>query len=143
MVSPERDITFINRIVNSPAVRPFVDYTGTSGPLDLAPAVGRATQTGVVWLSNGEDALAAFEITGDREYRGHLFFAETCRGRAALDTAEEMLSWLSRYADRVWGAIPKDGARTRWFASALGFSQFGEDDYVGEGEVILVERMLH
>ncbi len=143
MIRAERDPDFINRIVNSPAVRPFVDYTGTSEPLDLSPAIGRATTTGIVWLSNGEDALAAFPQTGDREYQAHLFFDETCRGRKALDTANEMIEWLSRYADSIWGAIPLNARRTLWFASALGFGREGTADFEGEGDVMIVRKALH
>jgi hypothetical protein len=142
VIRAEKDPDFINRIVNSPAVRPFVDYSGTEGPVDLSPCVGRMTTTGIVWLSNGEDALAAFPQTGDREYQAHLFFDETCRGRKALDAANEMLNWLSPYADTVWGAIPVNAPRTLWFASALGFEREGTEEFE-EGDVILVRKAFH
>ncbi len=143
MIRVERDPDFINAIVNSPAVRPFVDYSGREGPIDVSPIVGSPTRTGIVWLSNQEDAVAAFPQTGDREYQIHLFFGETCRGRKALDTMGEMLDWLKPYADSVWGAVPVDHARAVWFASALGFTQEGEDDYHGEGAVKIVRKALH
>jgi hypothetical protein len=139
MVRPETSAEFVNRIANSAAVRPFVDYTGKSEPLDFTPAVGYATQTGIVWLSNGNDALVAFPQTGDREYQAHLFFAETCRGRRALGVAQEMLDWLKPYADRVWGLIPLRNKAALWFASALGFQRVEETETEAEGPVLHVE----
>lgn len=143
VIRKETTPELINRIANSPAVRSFVDYSGTTDPLDLSPAVGKATQTGIVWLSNGEDAVVAFVQTADREYQGHLFFDKTCRGRKALDTAQEMLDWLAPYADRVWGGVPARNAHALWFASALGFERAGEEEFESEGRVMLVQKVMH
>ncbi len=142
MVRRETSADFVNRIANSPAVRPFVDYTGQSEPLDFSPAVGRSTQTGIVWLSNGEDALAAFPQTGDREYQAHLFFDASCRGKRALSIAREMLDWLKPHADRVWGLIPLRNRAALWFASALGFARVEETATEAEGPVLYVELVF-
>lgn len=142
MVRRETDPAFINRIVNSAAVRPFVDYRGVAGDIDVSPAVGRATATGIVWLSNGEDAVAAFPQTGDRDYQAHLFFDRTCRGRKALDTGTAMLDWLKPFADMVWGAIPTTNKAAIWFAHSLGFRMDGLELYEVEGPVALVSKRL-
>ena len=103
----------------------------------MSPAVGRSTQTGIVWLSNGEDALVSFVQTADRDYQAHLFFDSTCRGRKALQAAREMLDWIKPFADMVWGAIPVGHKAALWFARRLGFQDAGESDFE-EGRVALV-----
>lgn len=142
MVQPEYSLEFVNRIMNSDAVRPFVDYSGTDGPIDMAPAVGWFTQTGIVWLSNGEDALGCFPMTGEREYQAHLFFDKTCRGRKALTVSSEMLDWLKPHADRVWGAIPVKAKHTLWHGRMLGFESEGEQEFE-EGAVMIVAKRLN
>lgn len=121
MVRQEYDPAFINRIANGAEVRPFIDHVCADGPLDLSPAVGWATQTGVVWLSNGEDAVAAFEQAGERSWNGHIMFAATCRGKRAIDTAREMLAMMARFADEIWGLVPVSNRAARWFARRIGF----------------------
>jgi len=144
MIRQEHDVGLINSIVNSAEVRPFVDYSGTQGPLDMAPAVGRCTQTGIVWLSNGVDALAAFPQTGDREYQAHLFFAATCRGRKALDAAREMIEWLKPCADRLWGEVPARHRALLWFIRQLGFHVIDADSFAdAKGDVVIVEKDIN
>ena len=141
MIRRETDASFINRIINSAAVRPFVDYTGASVPLDASEAVGSATQTGIVWLSDGEDALSAFAISAERTYQVHIFFGERCRGRKAIDTANEMLAEIEPFANVIWGAIPTHNRRTRWFAHKVGFLDVGESEGEAEGPVTIVARV--
>lgn len=140
MIRRETDAQLINEIANSPAVRPFVDYSGSDRALDLSPAVGRLTETGVVWLSNGRDAVAAFEMTGEREYQAHVFFDETCRGKRAIDTAKEMVAYMMGHADRLWGAIPMKNAAARWFGRQVGFAHDGYDNYAAEGPVEILSK---
>lgn len=144
MIRRETSPDFINSIVNQPAVRPFVDYRGVDTPIDVSPAVGQLTQTGIVWLSNGKDAVSAFAITGEREFQAHVFFGETCRGRAAIETAREMVDHMLSYSDRLWGAIPMRNAAARWFGRQVGFKHEAYDDYEAEGRVeILSMRSAH
>lgn len=142
MVRPEYSPQFVNRIINSDAVRPFVDYRGAPGDVDMSPAVGWFTQTGIVWLSNGEDALACFPLTGEREFQAHLFFDRTCRGKRALEISAEMLAWLKPYADRIWGAIPVGAKHTLLHAHMLGFVDEGDADFE-EGRVRIVAKRLN
>lgn len=127
MIRHEQDVDFINRIANSDAVRPFIRPDGQD--MDFAPAVGRPTQTGVVFLSNGEDAVAAFEITADRIYQSHTMFGPTCRGRRAIETAREMVAWMFDHgADVVWGSTPRANKAARWFNRQIGAYVIGGDD---------------
>jgi hypothetical protein len=140
VIGPERDPQFINRIANSAAVRPFVDYRGVEAPLDLTPAIGRPAEVGIVWLSNKEDALVAFAMTGDREYQAHVFFDGSCRGRRAIETAKEMVEWMAPHADRLWGAIPMRNRAARWFGRQVGFKHESFDEYEAEGPVEIVTK---
>lgn len=144
MIRRETNPDFINNIVNQPSVRPFVDYRGVDEPLDVGPAVGPLTQTGVVWLSNGRDAVSAFAMTGEREFQAHVFFADTCRGRDAIECARGMVAHMMEFADRLWGAIPMKNAAARWFGRQVGFQHEAYDDYEKEGRVeILSLRSAH
>lgn len=135
MVRPEFDAHFINRIANSAAVRPFIDYRGTDKPLDLSPAVGRPDLTGCLFLSNGVDAVGAFGLTDVGEWQGHILFADTCRGQRAIDTGREMLRVMESWGDKVWGAIPMRNRRARWFARQIGLRSVAIDQFEREGEV--------
>lgn len=121
MVRHEYDPAIINSIANRPEVRPMIDHVRADGPLDLSPAVGWATQTGIVWLSNGSDAAAAFVQTGERTWDGHIMCAASARGRSALAAARAMLDWMRPYADEIWGLVPIGNRAMRWFARQLGF----------------------
>lgn len=125
MIRRETDPAFINRICNSDGVRPWIDYRDTDEPMDFTPACDRIGLTGTLFLSNGEDAVGAFELTGDREWQAHTFFAATCRGRRAIDTAKAMLEWMRPHADRIWGATPLDNRKARWFNRQIGFTILG------------------
>lgn len=132
MIRLETDPQFVNRIANSDAVRLFIREDG--GSTDWTAAVAeRPSVSGVVFLSNGEDAVGVFEATAIappfQAFQIHLLFAATCRGRRALDTFRDMLRWLAeRGATTVWGAIPRTNRKAIWFGRALGFEAVGGDD---------------
>ena len=137
----ETDTKLIDKIANSPAVRPFVVYHDHE--CDWTPAIEHC-----VVLSNGEDAIGIFERTpnlheiyqryrwGLRLYQGHTLFDETCRGKKAIQTGREMLAHiLENYGDVIWGATPMKNARARWFNRQLGMKSIGFDEYEVEGPV--------
>lgn len=119
-VRRETDPEFVNRIANSDSVRPFIRPDGAF--MDWSQVVALpSTQTGVVVLSNGEDAVAAFEMTAPGIFQSHTLFSETCRGRKAIETGREMVAWMFDHgADIVWGATPRDNAKARWFNRQIG-----------------------
>lgn len=134
MIRRELDPAIANRIASDAGVRPFVCYHDRE--IDFAPAM-----RGCVILTNGEDAMAAFEQSGsEREWQGHTFFLPSCRGRRAIETAKEMLAWmLPKYADRIWGATPVSNRAACWFNRQIGFISAGFDDYEVEGRVEIFE----
>lgn len=127
MVRPETDITLINRIANDDSVRPFIRPDGQ--PMDFSALAGkRVTETGVVVLSNGEDALGLFEITAPGIYQVHTLFAKSCRGRRAIETAREMLAWMfSHGANTVWGSTPRFLRHVAMFNRLVGAKEIGGD----------------
>ena len=103
--------------------------------VDFAPAVDAC-----ILLSNGTDALAAFEETAPREWQMHSFFLPSCRGRKAIDTAKEMLAWMiPARADRVWGGTPLTNKAARWFNRQIGGASIGFDEFEVEGPVEIFE----
>lgn len=144
MIRVETDPSFLNRIANSQAVRPWVDYRGVDEPMDFTPACARYSETGVVILSNGEDAFACFEMTGEQEFEGHTFFDASCRGRKAIDTGKEMLGWMmDRGARRIWGATPLNNRKARVFNRMLGMKACGFDKGQDGGDVEIFEMVEH
>ena len=133
MIRRETDAALANRIASDPAVRGNVCYH--DGPIDFAPAVDAC-----ILLSNGTDALAAFEETAPREWQMHSFFLPSCRGRKAIDTAKEMLAWMiPARADRVWGGTPLTNKAARWFNRQIGGASIGFDEFEVEGPVEIFE----
>ncbi len=121
-----------------------MDYRGVSEPMDFAPLAERSTRTGIVTVSNGEDAFGLFVMTDDTEFQGHTFFGETCRGRKAVDTGKEMLGWMfDRGATRVWGGTPLDNRKARWFNRMIGMKAVGFDEHEKEGVVEIFEVVKH
>jgi hypothetical protein len=101
------DAELVNRITNSDGVREFIHTHGEV--MDLKAAVEPlSTQTGIVALTNGEDAVSLFVITGPATYQVHTAFASTCRGRRAIDTGKAMLAWMRKHGARViWGSTSR------------------------------------
>ena len=90
VIRRETDASLINAHANGPDVAPFVNYG--VGAMDFAPAL--APDANVIFLSNGRDAVAAFERTAPRRWQSHTLFGPTCRGRAAIDTGRAMVAWM-------------------------------------------------
>lgn len=138
MIRRETDAALINRVANDSEVRPFIDYRGVDAPMDWSEVVARC-----IVLSNGTDAVAAFEEVEPRIYQAHLMFLPTCRGKRAIETAIEMLEYLKPIADVVRGAGPDSNKRVQWFARHLGFASIGSDVYDADGSVQLFALRMH
>lgn len=141
MIRLETRPAFINHICNSDDVRPWIDYRpAMSVEMDFTEACD--PESGIVFLSNDEDALGCFCLTGPREYQVHTFFGAMCRGRKAIQTAKEMVAWMMpTYCDCLWGATPLANRKARWFNRQCGFNVVGYDVYEAEGPVEIVERV--
>lgn len=133
------DPDLVNRIANSDAVRPWFRPDGS--PVDLTDAVAPpSTQTGVVALTNGEDAVALFEMTAPGVYQSHTLFDMSCRGRRAVDTGRAMVEWMfSHGADIVWGSTPRSNAKARWFNRQIGAVPLPTSDE--EDEIFEIRKM--
>lgn len=140
MVGIERNPEIINRIANSEGVREFIRPDGE--PMDFTPLADLPpTQTGAVVLSNGEDAVAVFEITAPGIYQSHTMFAKTCRGRKAIDTGREMVDWMFDHgADVVWGATPRWNRPACWFNRKIGAKVIGGDE---QDEIFEIRKEAH
>jgi hypothetical protein len=119
---------FINRIANSEGVREFIRPDGQ--PMDWTPIVERSpAMTRTIVLSNGEDALAAFELTAPGIYQSHTLFSPTCRGRRAIDTGIEMVSWMFDHGAKiVWGSTPRDNRKACLFNRWIGAIELPTSD---------------
>lgn len=127
----------INRVSNLPEVHRFVSYHGN--PMEWSAAFP-ARRTGLVVLSDGDDAVGVFALTADREWQIHTLFGPACRGKQAIETGKAMVEYMRPWADRLWGATPISNKAARWFNRQVGFSVFGTDDYEVEGPVELFEK---
>jgi hypothetical protein len=128
----ERDAALINKVANLTTVHPAIAYHGQ--PLDWSAAFP-AEDTGIVVLSNGADACAAFASTADRVWQGHTMFAPTCRGSRAIKTGKAIIAWMRPHAGLIWGATPIQNRAARWFNRQIGGRSAGFDQYDTEGAV--------
>lgn len=133
MVRLETDAQLVNKIANSDAVRPFLREDGAEVDLSLAVA-DRPSLTGVVVLSNGEDAVGVFHVTAIeppfQAFQVHTMFGATCRGRKAIETAREMVAWMFAHgATTIWGSTPRANRAARWFNRQLGARVTGGDEH--------------
>lgn len=132
MIRQETTPDLINRISNDPSVRDNVCYR--DGAMDWTPAFPPSV-TGIIVLSDGEDACGVFVPTAPRAYQVHTLFGPGCRGREAIATAAAMLDHMKHHADRIWGATPVKNCAARWFNRQLGAMPERRDVYAAEGEV--------
>lgn len=136
MIRQEFHPDLINHISNLPGVRENICYHGDA--MDWSDAFP-FSETGVVVLSNGEDACAVFALTGHKTWQSHTMFAPSCRGKAALNAAREMIEYMAPYADLIWGATPVKNCAARWFNRQLGAMPIRREFYEAEGEVEIFE----
>jgi hypothetical protein len=129
---------FINRIANSDGVREYIRPDGL--PMDWTPIAKRSPAiTRTVILSNGEDALAAFELTAPGVYQSHTLFSPTCRGRRAIETAIEMVRWMfSHGAICVWGSTPRSNRKACLFNRWIGTRPLATSD--SEDEIFEIKK---
>lgn len=131
MIRRETSAELINTVANARAVLPSICYHGNR--IDWTPAVESER---CIVLSNGEDAVAVFELTSPRFYQVHLMFDETCRGAQALEVARSMIAYLvPAHADALWGASSSSNPQARWFVRQLGAKPMGREVFEVEGEV--------
>lgn len=137
MVRQELDANFINRLANSPEVRPFIKITEGNPALDFSPSLsGDRT----FWLSDGGEALASFTRFGASELKIYLMFGRGCRGGLALAAAAQMIAIVEPLADLLWGAIPVENQGALWFARQFGFKRLARATLPEEGDCHLVGR---
>lgn len=139
MIRQETTSELIDRVSNMDGVRSGICYHDRAMEWkDAFPS----QRSGIVVLSNGEDAVSVFVATGKRHWQAHTLFAPSCRGRDALRTGAAMLAWMQPHADAVWGATPIRNCAARWFNRQLGAMPIRRDHFEAEGEVeIFVIRM--
>lgn len=124
----ETNPDLMRRIAESDAVMPFIGIADNRPDWE-ALATLRPVESGVVILSNGEDALALFTATADGIFQGHTMFAETCRGRRAIETGKDILAWMFDHgADVVWGSTPRENRKARWFNRQIGMRPLPTSD---------------
>lgn len=133
MVQRETTPDLINRIANHPSVWPYVARHGEV--VDFTPAFPMA-HSGIVVLTNGEDAAMVFEQTAERAWQVCSMFQDTCRGERSRKVAAEMRDYmLPEHADVVFGLVPKDYPHAKKFYEDLGGRQvphvaIGDDLYL-------------
>lgn len=136
MIRRETDANLINRISNMDGVAANINYG--SSPMDWSPAFP-ASDSGVVVLSNGQDACAVFDMTEPKRWQCHTMFAPTCRGKRAVNTGRAMVEFMRPAATILWGATPVKNCAARWFNRQLGAMPIRRDFYEAEGEVEIFE----
>lgn len=156
MIRRETSPDLVNRIANHPSVWPHVARHGR--PLDFSGAFP-ATTSGVVVLTNGQDAAMVFEQTAERVWQVCTMFQDTCRGARARQAGAAMREYMRPFADLIFGKVPDDLPHAKRFYADLGAEraaayeidgdivqaiQAGGDWYVSEpGEELFALRMAN
>lgn len=119
-ITHTHDAELVNRIANQDGVREYIHPAGL--PIDWTEAVAPSSaQTGIVVLTDGEDAVAAFTMTTPTVWQSHTLFGPKCRGRRAIETGRAMVQWMFDHgADVVWGDTPRDNRKALWFNRQIG-----------------------
>ena len=140
MIQREVDAGRINRVANSNGVRDGVCYHDAR--MDWSAAFP-PHQTGIIVLSDGQDACGVFAMTADRVWQVHTLFGAACRGRQAIEAGRGMIEWMRPHADIIWGATPVRNCAARWFNRQLGAMPIRREIYEAEGEVEVFELRLN
>ncbi len=124
-----------------PDVRPNISGHPPGHELDFTGYTHRG-----VFLSNGEDAVLIFEQTTDREWQCCTLFANTCRGKRAVETGRAMRDWMMpAHADMIFGSIRPELRAAQWFYAQMGGERRdtvtlsnGDTYHANPGEVFFV-----
>lgn len=137
----ETNPELMRKIAESDSVMPFINIEHDRPDWEALASL-RPTQSGVVILSNGEDAMALFTLTAPGIYQGHTMFANTCRGRRAIETGREIIAWMFDHgAEVVWGSTPRGNRKARWFNRQIGMHPLPTSDDEDENFEIRKEDM--
>lgn len=147
MVRREIEPSLINKISNESSVfSTLAARYGVGEAIDWSP-VFPMRQTGCVVLSNGEDAAQVYELKADRVWEVCTVFADTCRGKRALQIGREMRDWMEPHSDLIFGSIPDSLPQAKQFYARLGgervpYVDAGNDRYIAnDGEELFAWRV--
>ena len=128
MIAPSRDAAFLNRVVNHPAVHPWVSM-GLKGDLDITALVEDPRN---VFLANewGGFLLIA---KGDYVYELHTQFLPEGRGKSAYAAGREGCAYMFTKTDclRIDTYIQLDNPAAERYARVVGFKKWGETELHG------------
>lgn len=99
--------------------------------MDFASACGLPpAETGLRFLSDGEDAVAIFVRTARRIRQFHTMFADTCRRRRAIETGRAVVDFMldDGGADVPWGTTPLANGAARRVNCQIGARVIGCDE---------------
>ena len=125
------DSEAVNRVINDPAVRPFV---GGTGALDITPVLDN--RLNVAWM--GAHGGFLFTWSSPRIYEVHTFILEGGRGEWARSAARDAISQMKASgAVELWTRILPEQRNVVAFAEEMGMHPTGEqidgyDAYVME-----------
>jgi hypothetical protein len=128
MIAPSKDAEFLNRVVNHPAVHPYVSF-GIKGDLDLTALVADPRN---VFLAN-EWGGFLFIRKADYVYEVHTQFVPEGRGKRALRAAKDAADYMFSRTDclRIDTYVQLDNPAAEWLTRAVGFRKWGEANILG------------
>ena len=122
------DATFLNRVVNHPAVHPYVSL-GLKADLDLSASVSDPAN---IFLAN---EFGGFLLIAkpDYVYELHTQFLPEGRGKAAYEAGREGCAYMFTRTDclRMDTYIQKGHSHVERYARVVGFKRWGETELHG------------
>ena len=122
------DPQLINRIANIPTIKEMIflnDPQARRYSFDYHDAIAQADRWIVV--TDGDDAVAMFEVKTPTVFEGHFFFGPTCRGFKAIRIARLMVDWLFQNTRLIMlvGETPIENRGACFMAKKIGMVSDG------------------
>lgn len=145
------DATVHNRIANHPAILPHFTMADPFNPsrVDFSECAERPDHYVLLHNGRGEgdlraDAAMLFDWSAPDVWEMHTMFLPSCRGRRALDTAQDFgrIMFEEVGAFRLWGQTPVNNRAARWFNRQLGGRSAGSTFHhvFGLSELFVCDR---
>jgi hypothetical protein len=120
MVRRETEPSLLNKISNDPSVYSMLAGRYVVDDVIDWSSIFPMARTGIVALSNGEDAFQIYELVAPRIWEVFTAFVGTCRGKRALETGRAFRDWMEPHADLIYGGIPDSLPQAKIFYTRLG-----------------------
>lgn len=138
------DAAWVKRVLTHPDIYPNSSDDGSPSPDEFKPEVHSA----VIWLevtiNRKRAGIWALVPSNSFCYEIHTALLPWCRGRLALNAAQELLRWVweNTKAVRVWTTVPVFNRPAMLFTRMSGLTEFGRNPMSFKKDGVLYDQVL-